>query len=46
MVEQVTTWSRLQRLASDSDYTTAPFGTSTQSRLDYISVYAQIGTNS
>jgi hypothetical protein len=26
MLEQVNTWSRLSRLSSDPDYTTAPFG--------------------
>ena len=52
MVDQVNTWSRLQRLASDPEYTTDPFDVSIWREhtvtsglwwLDYDSVYANIG---
>ena len=52
LVDQMNTWSRLQRLASDPEYTTAPFDTSIWRErtttaglwwLDYDSVYANIG---
>lgn len=52
MLEQVNTWSRLQRLASDPEYSTAPFGpeiwrehtiTTGLWWLDYDSVYQHIG---
>lgn len=52
MVDQVNTWSRLQRLADDPEYTTAPFDVSIWHEhtttpglwwLDYDSVYANIG---
>ena len=52
MVDQVNTWSRLQRLANDPDYTTAPFDASIWHEhtttaglwwLDYDTVYAHIG---
>ena len=52
MLEQVNTWSRLQRLASDPEYTTQPFDMSIWHEhtvtaglwwLDYDSVYANIG---
>lgn len=52
MVDQVNTWSRLQRLSDDPEYTTAPFGpeiwrehTTTTGLwwLDYDSVYEHIG---
>jgi hypothetical protein len=52
MVDQVNTWSRLQRLSSDPDYVTQPFDASIWHEhtttpglwwLDYDSVYAHIG---
>ena len=52
MLDQVNTWSRLQRLANDPEYTTAPFGPEIWREhtaiaglwwLDYDSVYAHIG---
>lgn len=52
MLDQINTWSRLQRLSSDPDYSTAPFGpeiwrehTATAGLwwFDYGSVYAHIG---
>jgi hypothetical protein len=52
MLEQVNTWSRLQRLASDPEYTTQPFDMSIWHEhtataglwwMDYDSVYANIG---
>jgi hypothetical protein len=52
MIDQANTWSRLQRLSTDPEYTTAPFDTSiwrehtTTAGLwwfDYDNVYANIG---
>ena len=52
MVDQVNTWSRLQRLANDPDYTTAPFDMSMWHEhttkkglwwLDYDAVYEHVG---
>ena len=52
MVDQINTWSRLQWLADDPEYTTAPFGMSIWREhtvtaglwwLDYDSVHAHIG---
>ena len=52
MVDQINTWSRLQWLANDPEYSTAPFDasiwhehTTTEGLwwLDYDSTYAQIG---
>jgi hypothetical protein len=52
MVDQINTWSRLQWLANDPEYTTQPFGLSVWREhtvtaglwwLDYDSIYAQIG---
>lgn len=52
MLDQVNTWSRLQRLSSDPEYSTAPFGpeiwrehTTTPGLwwMDYGSVYEHIG---
>lgn len=52
MLDQINTWSRLQRLSNDANYSTAPFGpeiwrehTATAGLwwFDYSSVYAHIG---
>jgi len=52
MLEQINTWSRLQRLASDPEYTTQPFDMSIWHEhtttaglwwIDYDSAYANIG---
>jgi hypothetical protein len=52
MVDQINTWSRLQWLSSDPEYTTQPFSLSVWREhtttaglwwLDYESIYAQIG---
>ncbi len=52
MVDQVNTWSRLQRLSTDPEYSTAPFGSEIWKEhtttaglwwLDYDAVHAQIG---
>jgi hypothetical protein len=52
MLEQINTWSRLQWLANDPEYTTAPFDLGIWKEhtvtdglwwLDYDSVYGQIG---
>jgi hypothetical protein len=52
MVDQINTWSRLQWLANDPEYTTQPFDLSVWREhtvtaglwwLDYDSIYAQIG---